>query len=227
MLLHMKEPVPPSVAPDEHVPGAYYRACPKHRLELLDQPDGPETINCWCPGGHVLQMGGHDEPVEWWVIARDTGQRVAICTRESIRWEEWFLDAARTIAGRNEDGVLPRLANLRDEDEDRRERRKSIKRDSRQRMLERDRAEREGRQPAKWAAHRSAPKKTRRPRKKRPVFVPLHLREKPAGAIVGRMDAYRARKMARAAGVQPPEWAKARKPGVGRWQPGGGNGAAA
>jgi hypothetical protein len=210
MLLHWTEPTPPPVVPDAHEEGRFYRACPRHKLELLEQVGGNKiSIQLWCPGAgieeaHVIRPHGHDRPW-WWVIQRESGRRVATCNRLNVLWEDWFLDslAAQNVGGRDDDGMSggarahrAEVAPAFTEGPSYRERKIEQKR----RARERARAILEGRPPAEWAALQG----------RAGVFRPIYLRtiEKPTYH-----QRYQARVQAAIAGVPVPEWAKRRKPG--------------
>jgi hypothetical protein len=233
MLLHMKEPAPPAAADqDGHREEPFYRSCPEHQLELLNQPGAtPMRIQLWCPAGHVIRPYSVERPW-WWVVERATRRRVASCCRSIVEWEAWFLDAVRlsSTSGRDREGfsgsvARHRVAGTRRGQEEARERRLARRRRARQRAAERDRAQMEGREPAPWAAIQSKGPKPK------PKTVRLMAYQKDPGTNPTWWQRYEARRQAKRDGVPPPEWAKRRKPGrvVGVWrrQPSGGDGAAA
>jgi hypothetical protein len=79
MLMQWTERVPPQIVPDPHAPSGFYRACPQHKLELLDQPGKtPMSILLWCPGtadseAHVIRPYSQERPW-WWVMQRERPQ---------------------------------------------------------------------------------------------------------------------------------------------------------
>jgi hypothetical protein len=99
----------PSNPEPEPSPYHYERVCPQHGDVLTAcindwrriRSDTPERLIC--PQGHDIN------PAEgiFWVWDTKAERRVAVVSRGTVRWEEWFFTAARQLAGRDATGAVP------------------------------------------------------------------------------------------------------------------------
>jgi hypothetical protein len=88
-------------------PERFVRLCPTHGESLLGEMEVsarpgtcPERLRC--PRGHSI----NPEMASFWVWDTQTEQRVAIVSRGTVRWEDWFFDAMRRLSGREDSGLL-------------------------------------------------------------------------------------------------------------------------
>lgn len=138
------------------------RVCPQHRCQLVEDAD-----DLWCPSGHRLYptpSSGLADPFECWDFL--AGRRYAVVRGDSIWIDGHSEEPLRKLADRDERGMVG-VSRSNEQRSERRRERWAATRDSRgpefrahrlqleRAHRERQRACREGREPAEWARLRT------------------------------------------------------------------------
>jgi hypothetical protein len=98
----------PYEKPEEPSRERFVRLCPQHGEPLTGDVVKASTRSGECNERLVCTAGHSINPAldAFWVWDTQSQQRVSVVSRGSVRWEEWFFEAMRPLAGRTETGVL-------------------------------------------------------------------------------------------------------------------------